>query len=89
MIDEVGYLTYGSDAANVLFHVVNQRHLRKTTQGLHDEQTSQRVGGRSCMTRISRPPSWIVSSSVGALSASTDLPGEHVISTWRRYCPLP
>ena len=25
--DEVGYLTYGPDAANVLFHVVNDRHL--------------------------------------------------------------
>jgi len=29
IIDEVGYLTYGQDAANVLFHVVNNRHLRK------------------------------------------------------------
>jgi len=29
VIDEVGYLTYGPDAANVLFHVVNDRHLRK------------------------------------------------------------
>ena len=28
-VDEVGYLTYGPDAANVLFHVVNDRHLRK------------------------------------------------------------
>lgn len=27
--DEVGYLSYGSDAANVLFHVVNERHLKK------------------------------------------------------------
>lgn len=27
--DEVGYLTYGSDAANVLFHVVNERHLKR------------------------------------------------------------
>lgn len=27
--DEVGYLTYGSDAANVLFHVVHERHLKK------------------------------------------------------------
>jgi DNA replication protein DnaC len=25
VIDEVGYLTYGPDAANVLFHVVNDR----------------------------------------------------------------
>src|SRR3974390_337520 len=50
VIDELGYLTYGPDAANVLFHVVNDRHLRKrpmifTTnkplnewgKGLHDE----------------------------------------------------
>jgi DNA replication protein DnaC len=29
VIDEVGYLTYGQDAANVLFHVVNHRHLKK------------------------------------------------------------
>jgi DNA replication protein DnaC len=28
VIDEVGYLSYGPDAANVLFHVVNHRHLR-------------------------------------------------------------
>jgi DNA replication protein DnaC len=27
--DEVGYLAYGPDAANVLFHVVNSRHLKK------------------------------------------------------------
>jgi len=26
VVDEVGYLTYGTDAANVLFHVVNDRH---------------------------------------------------------------
>jgi DNA replication protein DnaC len=29
IMDEVGYLTYGPDAANVMFHVVNDRHLRK------------------------------------------------------------
>jgi DNA replication protein DnaC len=29
IVDEVGYLTYSPDAANVLFHVVSQRHLRK------------------------------------------------------------
>src|SRR5262249_35264762 len=27
--DEVGYLSYGADAANVLFHVVTERHLKK------------------------------------------------------------
>lgn len=29
LVDELGYLSYGPDAANVLFHVVNDRHLRK------------------------------------------------------------
>jgi DNA replication protein DnaC len=29
VIDEIGYLTIGQDAANVLCHVVNDRHLRK------------------------------------------------------------
>src|SRR6201998_3786683 len=29
LIDEIGYLSYGPDAANVLFHVVNCRHLKK------------------------------------------------------------
>lgn len=29
VVDEVGYLTYGSDAANMLFHVVNDRHRRR------------------------------------------------------------
>lgn len=28
-VDEVGYLSYGPDAANVLYHVVNARHLRR------------------------------------------------------------
>src|SRR5713226_4779497 len=29
VVDEVGYLSCGTDAANVLFHVVNDRHRRK------------------------------------------------------------
>lgn len=29
VVDEVGYLTYGDDAANVLFHVVNERHIKR------------------------------------------------------------
>ena len=29
VIDEMGYLSYGDDAANVLFHVVNERHLKR------------------------------------------------------------
>jgi len=29
VVDELGYLTHRPDAANVLFHVVNERHLRR------------------------------------------------------------
>lgn len=56
VVDEVGYLTYGTDAANVLFHVVNDRHKRKramifTTNKpledwgrvLHDEDLAQTI----------------------------------------------
>jgi DNA replication protein DnaC len=59
VIDEVGYLTYGTDAANVLFHVVNERHLRKrpmifTTNKslrewghvLHDDDLAQAIVDR-------------------------------------------
>ena len=37
VVDEVGYLTYGTDAANMLFHAVNERH-RRTRDHLCDEQ---------------------------------------------------
>src|SRR5437667_6609202 len=56
VVDEVGYLTYGTDAANMLFHVVNDRHRRKrsmifttnkalNTWGLvlHDEDLAQAI----------------------------------------------
>jgi DNA replication protein DnaC len=56
VVDEVGYLTYGTDAANVLFHVVNDRHRRRramlfTTNKpleawgrvLHDEDLAQAI----------------------------------------------
>jgi hypothetical protein len=55
-VDEIGYLTYGTDAANMLFHVVNDRHRRKramifTTNKplaawgrvLHDEDLTQAI----------------------------------------------
>jgi hypothetical protein len=29
VVDEVGYLAYGADAANVLLHVVSERHMRR------------------------------------------------------------
>jgi hypothetical protein len=56
VVDEVGYLTYGTDAANMLFHVVNERHRRHrpmifTTNKslkawgrvLHDEDLAQAI----------------------------------------------
>ncbi|MEO7135230.1 MAG: IS21-like element helper ATPase IstB [Vicinamibacterales bacterium] len=56
VVDEVGYLTYGTDAANMLFHVVNERHRRHramvfttnkplTAWGsvLHDEDLAQAI----------------------------------------------
>jgi len=59
VIDEVGYLTYGTDAANMLFHVVNDRHKRRrsmlfTTNKplaswgdvLHDEDLAQAIVDR-------------------------------------------
>src|SRR5882724_5670765 len=59
VVDEVGYLTYGTDAANMLFHVVNDRHKRKrsmvfTTNKplaawgsvLHDDDLAQAIVDR-------------------------------------------
>ena len=59
VVDEVGYLTYGTDAANMLFHVVNDRHRRRramlfTTNKppaqwgrvLHDEDLAQAIVDR-------------------------------------------
>ena len=56
VVDEVGYLTYGTDAANMLFHVVNERHRRhrpmifttnKSLKGwgrvLHDEDLAHAI----------------------------------------------
>jgi DNA replication protein DnaC len=59
VVDEVGYLTYGTDAANMLFHVVNERHRRKRSmifttnkslnawgRVLHDEDLAQAIVDR-------------------------------------------
>jgi len=59
VIDEVGYLTYGTDAANMLFHVVNDRHKRKRSmifttnkplaawgRVLHDDDLAQAIVDR-------------------------------------------
>jgi DNA replication protein DnaC len=58
-VDEVGYLTYGTDAANMLFHVVNERHRRRRSmifttnkqlgawgRVLHDEDLAQAIVDR-------------------------------------------
>jgi DNA replication protein DnaC len=59
VVDEVGYLTYGTDAANMLFHVVNDRHKRRRSmifttnkplaawgRVLHDEDLAQAIVDR-------------------------------------------
>jgi len=56
VVDEVGYLTYGTDAANMLYHVVNERHrhrrsmifttnksLKAWGRVLHDEDLAQAI----------------------------------------------
>lgn len=44
LVDEVGYLTYGQDAANVLFHIVNERHLRKRPMILTTNKRLSQLG---------------------------------------------
>jgi DNA replication protein DnaC len=59
VVDEVGYLTYGTDAANMLFHVVNDRHRHKRSmifttnkplsawgRVLHDDDLAQAIVDR-------------------------------------------
>jgi hypothetical protein len=46
IVDEVGYLTYGDDAANVLYHVVNERHTRR--KAMRSPRTSSASGGATC-----------------------------------------
>jgi DNA replication protein DnaC len=45
IVDEVGYLTYGTDAANMLFHVVNERH-RKQRSMIFTTNKSLKAWGR-------------------------------------------
>jgi DNA replication protein DnaC len=59
VVDEVGYLAYGNDAANVLYHVVNDRHIRRRSmlfttnkppkqwgRALHDEDLAEAIVDR-------------------------------------------
>ncbi len=59
IIDEVGYLGYGPDAASVLFPVIHQRYLRGNLPVLLTTNKNPRQWGRSCTTRSSRGPWWI------------------------------
>jgi hypothetical protein len=43
-VDEVGYLAYGDDAANVLFHVVNERHIKKRAMVFTTNKKPKRWG---------------------------------------------
>jgi DNA replication protein DnaC len=44
VVDEVGYLTYGDDAANVLYHVVNDRHIRRRSMIFTTNKDTRRWG---------------------------------------------
>ena len=44
-VDEVGYLTYGTDAANMLFHVVNERHRRHRSMVFTTNKALKAWGG--------------------------------------------
>ena len=44
VVDEVGYLAYGDDAANVLFHVVNERHIKKRAMVFTTNKPPKRWG---------------------------------------------
>lgn len=44
VVDEVGYLTYGDNAANVLFHVVNERHIKRRAMVFTTNKPPKRWG---------------------------------------------
>ena len=57
VVDEVGYLAYGDDAANVLYHVVNDRHIRRRamifTTNKHPKRWGDvQIGRASCRERV-------------------------------------
>lgn len=55
VVDEVGYLAYGDDAANVFFHVVNDRHIRRRAMLFTTNKHPKRWGA---VLRRSHPRSW-------------------------------
>jgi DNA replication protein DnaC len=66
VVDEVGYLTYGTDAANMLFHVVNERHRRKRAM-IFTTNKALKAWAACSTTKTSRRPSSTVCSN-GAVS---------------------
>ena len=44
IVDEVGYLAYGNDAANVLYHVVNERHVKRRSMIFTTNKSPSRWG---------------------------------------------
>ena len=85
VIDEVGYLTYSPDAANVLYHVVNGRHLRRRPM-IFTTNKALREWAACCTTTTSRWPSSTECSSAAASSPSTGPPPGPVTSTSTRLC---
>jgi len=47
VIDEMGYLGYGPDAADILFQVVNLRYTRKVSYPVHNQQIPEAMGPSS------------------------------------------
>src|SRR5919201_440906 len=45
VVDEVGYLTYGTDAANMLYHVVNDRHRKERSMVFTSNKHPNAWGG--------------------------------------------
>ena len=46
IVDEVGCLTSGTDAANMLFHVVNERHRRHRPMAVANDPTCALLSSR-------------------------------------------
>ena len=65
VVDEVGYLTYGTDAANMLFHVVNDRHRKKRSMIFTTNKPLSAWGESSMTTTSPRPSSIACSNAVG------------------------
>ncbi len=84
VVDEVGYLAYGDDAANVLYHVVNDRHIRRRAMIFTTNKDPKRWGdvlhdedlGEAIVDRISN---------AGACCDSTGLPSGRSICQTTSY----